>query len=158
MTTIKDIARKANVSTAVVSYVINNGPRAVAPQTEARVREAMKVLDYHPNARAQQFARQRSDCIGLIFNGLSAFYVLMIWQKFDSTAPGLQVVERHIWIPSIGAEYLVGVDGLSLLLILLVSLVFPFAFARAASSFLFRLGGVAGFAAVSCARRAFSST
>ncbi len=71
MTTIKDIARKANVSTAVVSYVINNGPRAVAPETEARVREAMKVLDYHPNARAQQFARQRSDCIGLIFNGLS---------------------------------------------------------------------------------------
>lgn len=71
MATIKDIARKANVSTAVVSYVINNGPRAVAPDTEARVREAMKVLDYHPNARAQQFARQRSDCIGLIFNGLS---------------------------------------------------------------------------------------
>jgi len=66
--------------------------------------------------------------VALIFNGLSAFYVLMIWQKFDSTAPGLQVVERHIWIPSIGAEYLVGVDGLSLLLILLVSLVFPFAF------------------------------
>jgi len=71
MATIKDIARKANVSTAVVSYVINNGPRAVAPETEARVREAMNALDYHPNARAQQFARQRSDCIGLIFNGLS---------------------------------------------------------------------------------------
>src|SRR5258708_12449257 len=71
MTTIKDIAQKAKVSIAVVSYVINNGPRAVAPETEARVREAMKVLDYHPNARAQQFARQRSDCIGLIFNGLS---------------------------------------------------------------------------------------
>jgi len=27
--------------------------------------------------------------VALIFNGLSAFYVLMIWQKFDSTAPGL---------------------------------------------------------------------
>src|SRR5260370_18708677 len=52
----------------------------------------------------------------------------MLWQKFDATASGLQIVERHAWIPSIGAEYLVGVDGLSLLLVLLTSLVFPFAF------------------------------
>ncbi|HEX4639208.1 MAG TPA: NADH-quinone oxidoreductase subunit M [Chthoniobacterales bacterium] len=67
--------------------------------------------------------------VALIFNALSAFYALMLWQKFDSASPGLQIVERHAWIPSIGAEYLVGVDGLSLLLVLLTSLVFPFAFA-----------------------------
>jgi NADH-quinone oxidoreductase subunit M len=66
--------------------------------------------------------------VALIFNALSVFYVLMIWQKFDATAAGLQIVERHAWIPSIGAEYLVGVDGLSLLLVLLTSIVFPFAF------------------------------
>jgi NADH-quinone oxidoreductase subunit M len=66
--------------------------------------------------------------VALIFNVLSAFYALMLWQKFDATASGLQAVERHPWIPSIGAEYLVGVDGLSLLLLLLTSLVFPFAF------------------------------
>jgi NADH-quinone oxidoreductase subunit M len=66
--------------------------------------------------------------VALIFNALSAFYALMLWQKFDATASGLQVLERHAWIPSIGAEYLVGVDGLSLLLVLLTSLVFPFAF------------------------------
>jgi NADH-quinone oxidoreductase subunit M len=66
--------------------------------------------------------------VALIFNALSMFYALMLWQKFDSTAPGLQIIERHAWIPSIGAEYLVGVDGLSLLLVLLVSVVFPFAF------------------------------
>jgi NADH-quinone oxidoreductase subunit M len=66
--------------------------------------------------------------VALIFNALSAFYALMLWQKFDAIAPGLQLVERHAWIPSIGAEYFVGVDGLSLLLVLLTSLVFPFAF------------------------------
>ncbi len=66
--------------------------------------------------------------VALIFNALSAFYAAMVWQKFDATASGLQIVERHAWIPSIGAEYLVGVDGLSLLLVLLTSLVFPFAF------------------------------
>src|ERR1700738_2201663 len=66
--------------------------------------------------------------VALIFNALSAFYALMLWQKFDATASSLQVVERHVWIPSIGAEYLVGIDGLSLILVLLTSLVFPFAF------------------------------
>jgi len=66
--------------------------------------------------------------VALIFNALSAFYALMLWQKFDPTAPGLQMIERQPWIPSIGAEYVVGVDGLSLLLVLLVSIVFPFAF------------------------------
>ena len=40
---------------------------------------------------------------------------------------GLQFVERHPWIPAINAEYLVGVDGLSLLLVLLTSLIIPFA-------------------------------
>jgi NADH-quinone oxidoreductase subunit M len=66
--------------------------------------------------------------VALIFNALSAFYALMLWQKFDPTAPGLQMIERHAWIPSIGAEYLVSIDGLSLILVLLVSIVFPFAF------------------------------
>jgi len=66
--------------------------------------------------------------VALIFNALSAFCALLLWQKFDATALGLQIAERHAWIPSIGAEYLVGVDGLSLLLVLLTSLVFPFAF------------------------------
>ena len=66
--------------------------------------------------------------VALIFCGLSAFYALMLWQKFDNSAPGLQLVERHAWIPAIGAEYLVGLDGLSLLLVLLTSLIVPFAF------------------------------
>lgn len=62
-----------------------------------------------------------------IFNGLSFFYALMLWQKFDPSTAGMQLVERHTWIPSIGAEYIVGIDGLSLLLVLLTSVVFPFA-------------------------------
>ena len=66
--------------------------------------------------------------IALTFNALSAFYALLLWQKFDPNAAGLQLIERHSWIPAIGAEYLLGLDGLSLLLVLLTSLVFPFAF------------------------------
>src|SRR5207253_2676559 len=65
--------------------------------------------------------------IALIFNALVAFLALTLWRNFDSGAAGLQMVERHAWIPAIGAEYLVGVDGLSLLLVLLTSLIVPFA-------------------------------
>jgi NADH-quinone oxidoreductase subunit M len=66
--------------------------------------------------------------IALAFNILSAILAAALWRNFDTTAPGLQMIERHSWIPAIGAEYLVGIDGLSLLLVLLTSLIFPFAF------------------------------
>src|SRR5438309_7378944 len=66
--------------------------------------------------------------IALIFNAITAILALTLWRNFDSGAAGLQMVERHAWIPAIGAEYLVGVDGLSLLLVLLTSLIIPFAF------------------------------
>jgi NADH-quinone oxidoreductase subunit M len=66
--------------------------------------------------------------IALGFNILSAAAVFLLWPNFDSGNAALQFVERHAWIPSIGAEYLVGIDGLSLLLVILTSLVFPFAF------------------------------
>ena len=66
--------------------------------------------------------------LALMFNAISAFCALALWQKSDTATAGLQLVERHAWIPAIGAEYLVGVDGLSLLLVLLTSLIFPFAF------------------------------
>ena len=66
--------------------------------------------------------------IALGFNVLTAIVAFVLWRNFDTAAPGLQLVERHAWIPAIGAEYLVGIDGLSLLLVLLTSLIFPFAF------------------------------
>ncbi|PYJ46820.1 MAG: NADH-quinone oxidoreductase subunit M [Verrucomicrobia bacterium] len=66
--------------------------------------------------------------IALMFNVISAACALGLWWKFDTAATELQFVERHEWIPAINAEYLVGVDGLSLLLVLLTSLIIPFAF------------------------------
>ncbi|MEY2489324.1 MAG: NADH-quinone oxidoreductase subunit [Verrucomicrobiota bacterium] len=66
--------------------------------------------------------------IALGFNVLTAIVALALWRDFDTTTAGLQLVERHVWIPRVGAEYLVGIDGLSLLLVVLTSLIFPFAF------------------------------
>jgi NADH-quinone oxidoreductase subunit M len=66
--------------------------------------------------------------VAIGFNALSAIIVFLLWRNFDASAIGLQLVERHAWIPAMGAEYLVGVDGLSLLLVVLTALIFPFAF------------------------------
>ncbi len=56
------------------------------------------------------------------FAGLGFLVSLPLWFWLDMATPDWQFVERHEWIPSIGAEYLVGVDGFSSLLILLATL------------------------------------
>ena len=74
-------------------------------------------------------ARQNSArAVAIGFNVLSAILAFVLWRNFDASAAGLQLVERHAWIPAMGAEYLLGIDGLSLLLVVLTSLIFPFAF------------------------------
>lgn len=65
--------------------------------------------------------------IALLSTAITAALALGFWRNFESASVGLQFVERHPWVPNIGAEYLLGLDGLSLLLVLLTSLVFPFA-------------------------------
>src|ERR1700709_580553 len=42
-----------------------------------------------------------------------------LWFWYNSSNPEFQFVERAQWIPSVGAEYFLGVDGFSVLLILL---------------------------------------
>ena len=70
-----EVARMAGVSTAVVSYVVNNGPRPVKKATAARVREAMDLLGYVPNASARALRLGRTHTIGLIMsNALNPFF------------------------------------------------------------------------------------
>ncbi|WP_328324434.1 LacI family transcriptional regulator [Kribbella sp. NBC_00382] len=61
-----DVAQYAGVSTAVVSYVVNEGPRAVAPETRERVLEAIRVLGYRPNATARALRMGTTRTLGLI--------------------------------------------------------------------------------------------
>ena len=64
--TLKDVAKRAGISTAVVSYVVNSGPRNVAPATKRRVLEAIEELRYRPNRAARTLASNRSHAIGLV--------------------------------------------------------------------------------------------
>ena len=61
-----DVARYAGVSTAVVSYVLNDGPKAVAPLTRDRVLDAVRVLGYRPNAAARALSMGSADMFGLL--------------------------------------------------------------------------------------------
>ncbi len=63
----------------------------------------------------------------IIFSLIPAIGVLALWSKFSNGEAGLQFSERHPWIPSLGIEYFVGIDGLGLLMMLLTTIVVPFA-------------------------------
>ena len=65
MSTIRDVARIAGVSTATVSRVINS-PEKVGIKTRERVSRAMDVCRYKYNALARGFATRRSHTLGLI--------------------------------------------------------------------------------------------
>ena len=52
---------------------------------------------------------------------------LLLWWRFDSSSADYQFVERHAWIPAFGIQYLVGVDGISLLLVVLTGFLTPLA-------------------------------
>jgi LacI family transcriptional regulator len=60
------VAVRAGTSTAVVSYVLNDGPRPVAPDTRRRVLEAIEDLDYRPHALARGLRSRRTGSLGLL--------------------------------------------------------------------------------------------
>jgi len=53
------------------------------------------------------------------------FVSLSLWVNFDAGLAGFQLVEIHKWIPAIGASYIVGIDGISLLLVMLTTFITP---------------------------------
>ena len=74
-------------------------------------------------AEQKQLARWLS--FGLSLGALAL--TLVLWHRFDSASGGLQFPERYAWIPVLGVEYRLGVDGLGLLMVLLSAIVVPMA-------------------------------
>jgi NADH-quinone oxidoreductase subunit M len=52
---------------------------------------------------------------------------LLLWARFDTASADFQFVERYRWIPLFGIDYFVGVDGISLFLIVLTGFLTPLA-------------------------------
>ena len=70
MSSIKEVAREARVSTATVSHVINN-TRYVSDEVRVRVEQAIEKCRYYPNAHARSLASGRSKIIGLVISDIA---------------------------------------------------------------------------------------
>ncbi len=66
-----------------------------------------------------------SRVLALLFSLTTLALGLVATGRFDPHAAGLQLVEQHAWIPSLNVSYHLGLDGMSLLLVLLTGLVSP---------------------------------
>lgn len=71
--TIYDVARRAQVSIATVSRVVSGRAR-VTEETRARVLEAVRELNYHPNPVAQGLALQSTRTLALIIDHFDSIY------------------------------------------------------------------------------------
>ncbi|HET9872711.1 MAG TPA: LacI family DNA-binding transcriptional regulator [Propionibacteriaceae bacterium] len=61
-----DVARYAGVSDAVVSFVVNGGPKSVSEPTAERVRDAIRQLGYRPNSTARALALGTTKTLGMV--------------------------------------------------------------------------------------------
>jgi len=75
--TIADVARKAGVSTATVSRVINQ-TAPVIDETEQRVRAAIAELGYTPQAAARSLASRHTNNLGILLPEISADFFSML--------------------------------------------------------------------------------
>ena len=80
-----EVAKKAGVSTATVSRVLNNID-VVRSATRARVIEAVAALNYHPNLHARSLAGGKSNTIGMIVSNLENPFFLDVFHALESEA------------------------------------------------------------------------
>jgi DNA-binding LacI/PurR family transcriptional regulator len=90
---LEQVARRAKVSTATVSRVLNNAA-VVKTSTRARVLKAIEELKYHPNLHARNLAGGKSRTFGMILSNLENPFFFDIYKTVESDAhtAGYEVV------------------------------------------------------------------
>ena len=83
--TLQEVARRARVSTATVSRVLNNGA-SVKSSTRARVLKVIQELKYSPNVHAQSLAGGRSRSIGVIVSNIENPFFLDVYKTVEAGA------------------------------------------------------------------------
>jgi len=77
-------------------------------------------------------ARGSARLIGFISSMVVLFIGIEIFIGFTGTS-GMEYVEFHEWVPSVGVNYSLGIDGISLLVLLAATVLFPMVFGVFAS-------------------------
>ncbi len=70
--------------------------------------------------------------ISLATTVLTFLISLFVWMGFDNANPGFQMVEKHAWLGT-GISYHLGVDGISMLFVILTTFLIPSACWQAGS-------------------------
>lgn len=65
--------------------------------------------------------------LALVVAGLNLLLSLALFRAFDPSSSGMQFVEKARWIPEIGASYYLGIDGISLFMVLITTFMVPMA-------------------------------
>jgi LacI family transcriptional regulator len=124
MTTLKDVAQIAGVSTATVSYVLT-GKKHVSSEIENRIHAAVRQTGYQPNRAARALRTGRTHSLGLIVPDIANPFFPALAQAIEERArregyalvlidatynpeaelQGLAFLEQHsvdglIWVPS----------------------------------------------------------
>ena len=71
--TIQDVAKKAEVSVATVSRVLN-GNYPVKAETKEKVQKVIKELNFIPNIQARELTRQKSTAIGVVLPSINNMF------------------------------------------------------------------------------------
>ena len=83
--TLDDVARRARVSTATVSRVLNDAP-GVRAATRARVMRAVEELNYTPNLNARSLAGGEPRTLGMVVSNIGNPFFLDIFRAVEAGA------------------------------------------------------------------------
>ena len=122
MVTIKDIAKKAKVSTSTVSHVIND-THYVSDGLKNRILKAMEEHDYHPNLIARSLRSKKTNTIGVILPEISDLFLSELARRIELllAKKGYQMIisnsEDNVFkeLESIRTLYKKMVDGILML-------------------------------------------
>ncbi|TKB43549.1 LacI family DNA-binding transcriptional regulator [Thalassotalea mangrovi] len=85
MTTIRDVAREAGLSTGTISKALSD-PKSVSPKSYAKVEAAIKKLNYKPNMLAQQFRAKRSNTIVVLVPDIANLFFAKVISGIEKVA------------------------------------------------------------------------
>lgn len=74
---------------------------------------------------AEETVARNSRMLALWITGVEFLVSLFLWFDFERGNAGFQFVEKYVWVPQFNISYHVGVDGISVLFVLLSTLLTP---------------------------------
>jgi LacI family transcriptional regulator len=83
--TIADIARRAGVSKATVSRVLNNRAEGVGPETRLRIQDILKETGFQPSGFARGLATGKSASVGVIIPDIANPYYSLLVRGAEDT-------------------------------------------------------------------------